>query len=259
MPSNRNFLFVFAILSIASIAPRDARADGIVDPGLTGTTQYDAWSTTSLTSAANPGFPGFPGTGTWPGGIGSSSGGDADLTKVANGVGGAPYPAGGSMYYGGFSGDFNLDGGTLAVVDQTTVADLANVVLQVQIGEAWTYDFFNDVLPVLSYNGGAQALAATYSIVASREYVDTVQMPTGPEDVFKNTYLLQWDLTGLAEAVTSLSIQFTGVQHAQLYGLRLDQSDVYTSLAPAAVPEPASMSLLFCGVAALAWRLRKRA
>jgi len=258
MRAIRNALLGLAVATTAGALENNSHADGIYNPPLTGNTQHDAWSSSSLTLAANPGFPGFPGTSPWPSSIQSNSGGDAALDKIANGTSGGPYPAGESIYYGGFSGDFNNDGGTLAVSDATPVAGLANVVFQIQIGEAWGYDFFNGILPVLSYNGGAQHLAATYSTLTEQIQTGTVVMPSGEEPIYKNSYLLQWDLTGIADPIQDFSIQFTGVQHAQLYALQLDQSDVYTSLAPqAAVPEPASMSLLFCGVAALIWRTRR--
>jgi len=257
MRAIRKTVLGLAVATLATASAGLSRADGIQDPGLPGTTQGDSWTT--LHSAANPGFPGFPGTGAWPSAIGSNLGGDAELTKVANGAGGGPIPLGGSMYFAGFSGDINAFGGTLAINDSTPVADLANVVFQIDIGEAATYDFFDHVLPVLNFNGGTQALAATYAVITSRVSTGVFQTPEGPEEVYRNVHLLQWDLTGISEPITSFSIEFSGVQHAQIYGMRVDQSDVYTSLAPTqAVPEPASMALLFVGVAALGVRRLRR-
>jgi hypothetical protein len=228
-----------------------------VDPALPGTTQYDEWD--NLTAGANPGFPGFPGSGAWPNAIGSNVGasGDATLEKTANGTGGGPYPAGASIYYGGFSAAINNDGGTLAVSDATPVANLANVVFQLEIGEAWTFDFFNDVLPTLSYNGGAQNLAATDAYLLHQLDNGTVTMPTGEETVYINTHLLQWDLSGIGDGpITDFEISFTGVQHAQLYGLQLDQSDSYSRYEP--VPEPASAALLAICLGVAAAKRRRR-
>lgn len=263
----RPILALAIVGAAACLAPTASAAiftpgEAIVNPGLSGTTQYDGWL--GLTAGNNPGYPGFPGTAPWPGPIGSNQAGsgDAGLLKIANGIGGAPYPASGSIYYGGFSGDVNNNGGTLAVSDNTPVANLANVVFQIQIGEAWTYDFFNHVQPTLSYNGGAQDIAATGSFVLEKFYNGTVTMPTGDEDVFINTYLLQWDLSGISGPITDFSIQFTGVQHAQLYSLRLDQSDVYIPYGDvvATTPEPSTQALMGMGFAALPLlrRIRKR-
>lgn len=222
----------------------------LVSPDLDGTTSLDRW-TTALTTTGSSGYPGFPGTGAWPASIGSDTGGDAVLDKVANGTGGGPYPGGGSLYFGGFSADINNDGGTVSVSDATPVAGLANVVFQVEIGEAWTHDFFNAELPVLSYTtslGTTSDIAATQWALTGQFYNGTVPMPSGDEDVFINAYLLQWDLGSVAEEITSFAITFTGVQHAQVYALQLDQGNVYTSAI--AVPEPAAFAA-FAGLGVL--------
>jgi hypothetical protein len=230
-----------ASLAIGSVA--SAQLQSISLPGAT---DNDTWS--ALDSAVSgPGYGGFPGSAAWPAPIGSTSGGDAGLMKISNGTGGGPYPATGSIYFGGFSGDLNNNGGTLSVTDSTPVAGLANVVFQIEIGEAWTYDFYNDVLPVLSYTTGSgtvAGLAATAWSVA-QVFTGTVAMPTGEEPVYNNTYRLQWDLSGVAETINAFSITFTGVQHAQLYAIQLDQSSVYGSVVSASpVPEPASFAAL---------------
>ncbi len=232
-----------------------ANGDYFVDPGLSGTTQYDGWA--PLTSAAYPGYGGFPGSGSWPAPMGSNTpdSEDATLRKVANGPGGGPYPAGGGIYYGGFSADLNIDGGQLAVEDSTPVANLANVVLQIDIGEAWGYDFWNDVLPVLNYNGGSQTLAPTNVVLLDQTFTGTVTMPTGEEPVYRNTHLLQWDLSSIS-GITSFSIPFNGVQHAQLYALRLDQSDVYSAYSQ--VPEPATASIVALGAVVGGLLVRRR-
>lgn len=90
----------------------------------------------------------------------------------------------------------------------------------------------------MSFNGGLQNISATASTVLDRFYNGTVQMPSGPEDVYINTYLLQWDLSAVGP-VTSFSIQFDGVQHAQVYALRLDESNEY---APVTTDEAAAAS-----------------
>lgn len=240
-----------SLLASASLAFSLHAAPVAIDLG--GNTQSDAWTASSLTAAANPGYGSFPGSGTWPAPIQSNVGGDAYLSKISNGTGGGPYPASGSMYFGGFSGDFNVDGGTLSVTDSSPVANLQTVVFQIEIGEASTYDFYNGVLPTLSYNGGSQMLTANY-VSLSQVFNGTVEMPTGTEPLYINTWGLQWDLSGISEEITAFSISFTGVQHAQLYSMRLDQSDTFTQ----AVPEPSTYALFAIAVGFMCWHLRRR-
>ncbi|RYG37106.1 PEP-CTERM sorting domain-containing protein [bacterium] len=256
-------LALAAVLSAAAVAPAQT-ANGITAPqlvqwsGASQTVQSDFWN--DVSGSANPGRGSFPGTGAWSAPIESNIGGDAKLSKVSNGTGGGPYAASQSIYFGGFSGDVNNNGGTLAVSDFTPVANLKTVVFQLQMGEAWTYDLWNGAAPVLSYNGGTQSLAATYSDVIAREFTGTVTMPSGEEPIYNNLRGYQWDLSGLS-GITDFSISFTGVQHAQLYGLRLDQSDLAYGTPvgplPQAVPEPASMIALSLGAVAFLRRRRK--
>ncbi len=237
----------------------------LIDPGLSGTTEYNGWI--GLTSVNYAGYGGFPGSGAWPASIGSnrtatnglnlSEPGDAVLRKVANGTGGGPYLASGSIYYGGFSGDINNDGGTLAVRDETPVAGLQTVTFQIEIGEAWGFDFYDpdvnidgDELPTLVINDGAMAFQPTSNVLLQQFHNGTVEMPTGPEDVYINTYLLTYDLSSVVEEIELFEVQWNGVQHAQLYGLRLDQSDV-------AVPEPGAIGLIACAGAMLLGRRRR--
>ena len=200
---------------------------------------------------------GFPGTTLWNSKasqvnsvIGNDGGtvGGATLSKVSNSpLGGGAYAASGSLYFGGFSGDANVNGGSIAISDSSPLAALKNITFQVGIGEASTYDFFNHVLPTLTYTtalGTVSSVAATSSSVAEAFYNGTVTMPTGEESIFINQYVLQWDLSAVTSPITSFSIGFTGVQHAQVYGLTLTQA----SGAIAAVPEPSTYALLLSGL-----------
>jgi len=212
---------------------------------LDGNTDYDGWQVLYNTGSNFPGsgsmFPGlFPwGTsgGSWTsyqnggttyGAIGSDAAGSGDalLYKIANGGAGGPYPSGMSIYFGGMSAKVNYDGGTLGVVDPTPLSGLKTVAFQIEIGTAWGYDFYNDVLPTFTYttSTGTHSLEASYSGLVTQVFSGQILMPTGYEDIYKNTWGLQFDLSNISETILSYQVSFTGVQHSQLYSLRLDQS-----------------------------------
>lgn len=245
----KNVISCAVVLSMAGVAMANT-----VNPGLAGTTQYDGWD--GITAANYTGYGTFPGSGAWPAPIGSnqSGSGDADLSKVANGSGGGPYLASGGIYSGGFAFTPNTLGGTLGVSDSTPVANLANVVFQVEISEAFGYDLFNDVLPKLSYNGGSQNLAPSFDTIVERVQNGTFDVPGGgTEPLYINTYLVQWDLSALS-GITSFSVSFNTVQHSVVSEARLDQSDSYSALT---VPAPASAALVGIGGLVAIRRRRK--
>lgn len=227
-------------------------------PGLGGSTRSEGWNQLGISDSGwtfdfETTFPpGFPGNSAWPGPFASQTGpnaGAAGLVKLANGAGGGPYPASGTIYYGGAGTSPHTDGGLLAVQasGSSVLPEVKTIVFQIEIGEAWTDDFHNDVLPVLKYTtaNGTTSLTADFTSLFRKISNGTVEMPTGVEEVFINSYALQWNLAGVGEEITALSIEWSGVQHAQIYGLHLQQSDLAagTSLLPAAVPEPASLGL----------------
>lgn len=239
-----------------ALAASTVQADpmDLIDPALPGSTAYSEW--TSFTPSSYPGYGNFPGLGSWPSPM-ADQGGDAEavLTKVSNGTGGGPYPASSALYFGGVSSTPNTNGGTLSVIDTAALAGLKQVTFQIQIAEAWGYDFWNDAFPTLSYNGGSQALTATSRADLERYPNGSMTVPGGGEvDISINTYLLSWDLSGVSDPISSFAITFTGVQHALVYKLRVDESD---AVAVAAVPEPSSMAML-AGGGALTLLARRR-
>lgn len=258
---------VYSLLAAGNAAAAyGTYADHEVDIASTLSASFENVVTNSwvnLSAFAQNGVPGLTGTGSFPGTtlwapkasqintvIGDAGGteGGANLTKVSNGTGGGAYAASSGIYFGGFSGDANVNGGTLAVVDSSPLAGLQNISFQVGIGEASTYDFYNHVLPTLTYTtslGTVSSIVASSSSILEAVNNGTVSMPTGEEPIYINQYLLQWDLSSITQPITSFSINFTGVQHAQLYGLTLTQA----SGAIAAVPEPSTYAMLLSGMA----------
>jgi hypothetical protein len=221
------------------------------------TVSYDGWR--NLTNVNFPGYSGFPGFSGWPGPIGSNAAGsgDANLNKVGNGPGGGPYVGGESIYFGGTSNVPNTLGGTLSVTDSTIISDLNTVVFQIQIGEAFGYDLYNGAPPTLMVNGSTPITLQYSGLIAHVDTGTTFPTPDGPEIVYLNTWGFQYDLSGISEPITSLTIQFSGVQHSQVYALQLNQSSgIYSN---SLVPEP-STALLGCfglGLALVSRRRRK--
>jgi hypothetical protein len=231
--------------------------------GLSANSTFAIWDTMNgYHPMANPnglvGTGGFPGTTMWspqnpqPG----SNETNTKLVKVTNGVGGGPYAASGSVYYGGFSGNPNLDGGTLALSSASPMDALQTVLFQIQIGEAATYDFYNDVLPTMSYTLAGDVNLYTLAASGTSNYSKldngTVTMPTGEEPLYINSYAMWFDFSAVVGDVESFNVSWTGVQHAQLYGVSIQQDDVAlsSSVLPLAVPEPSaallgSVGLLF--------------
>lgn len=207
------------------VAPASAQ---IVPVSLAGSTSYDGWS--NMTRSGFPGYPDYPGSAAWSQPMGSNLGqGDAELQRLAGGTTtGGPFPAEESLYFGSFRQVPNDLGGTLRVADGTPVSGVKTVVLQIQIGEAEGYDFFSPSgAPVLKVNGEAAGQVPLAPVLISRFQSGTFESPeTGlDEPVFVNTWGFQWDVSSLG-LINSLQIDFSAVTHAQIYEVRLDQSDV---------------------------------
>ncbi|MDB6080233.1 MAG: hypothetical protein JWO82_3980 [Akkermansiaceae bacterium] len=196
---------------------------------LTGTTKSEGW--TAMTAANYPGNGGFPGTSAWTGPLASQVGPNAGangLAKLANGTAGGPYPSSGSIYHGGVLSIPNTFGGTLAAQASGTglLSGVKTVVFQLDIGEAWTYDLYNDVAPVLTYttSAGTFTVNASFASKYAKVYNGQVLMNGENVDLYINSRSYQFNLSGVSGTITSLSVKFNGVQHSQVYGAGLQQS-----------------------------------
>jgi hypothetical protein len=238
----------------------------LVDIPLAGNTSLDQWDQSALIATANPGFPGNPGSGPWPNPIAPNVGGGASLVKTSDGPfnpspfphTGGPYPGGQGIYFGGYSPAFNLFGGSVAVQDATPLLNVNTIVFQIVIGEAFGFDFYNGEFPTLVINGDTE-ITLSYSSLFDQAYKGEQETPEGLKPVYWNTYGFQWDLSGVTDPITSIEINISAVQHAQITGLKLQQSSaVYTdSVLPAPIPEPSTGLLLGMGLV-LAWRASNR-
>jgi hypothetical protein len=220
-----------------------------------GSSSSDTW--VNVNSANFFGYGGFPGNSPWPAPIGSNGtgSGDADLSRVAGSpTGGGPFLSSSSIYFGNYSQVPNALGGTLRVSDSTPLANLKTLVFQIQIGEATGYDLYS--APALKINGGSSIVNPLFSGILNRYQSGTFFSPVTEldEPVYVNTRGYQWDVSSLG-AVTSFAIDFSGVTHSQIYGLKLDQSSSVFSAA--LVPEPNVGGLVLA--AACFFLIRRRA
>jgi hypothetical protein len=206
---------------------------------LSGTTQADGWA--NLTTANYPGYGTFPGAGAWPAPIGSNTAGsgDADLNKIS----GNGYPAGASIYA-------PFTNSVFQVSDGSAVANLETVVFQLQIGTAYGLDLSS--APTLSYNGGSQALVATYAQLVS----STPNGDFGGSPTILNVLAYQWDLSGIEGTINSFSVSWAVAPHTQTYGVKLDQGSMMDQVV--AVPEPSTYAIAVGLVALIVFRLRRQ-
>ena len=108
------------------------------------------------------------------------------------------------------------------------------------------------------------AITANYAELITQGSNGTIPMPTGPngemvdEDILINLYGFQWDLTnlGTTEAITGFTVDFSVVEHSQIYAMQLDQSDTFNQLISSQIPEPTSLLMGSLGAVFLLRRRR---
>ena len=217
-------------VSLAFTLPTHA---AFVDLTFAGASSRDGW--VSITASSF--FRGtYPGNANWSSPIGSneSGSGDAELARLAgetedgdpNTTSGGPYPAFESLYFGSVRQIPNWLGGTLRISDPTPLAGAKTIAFQIQIGEADGYDFHEPTgLPVLRVNG-TTVLAPFATQLLNRYQSGTFFSPETEQDepVYVNSWGFQWNINGLGP-ITSLEIDFSGVTHAQIYRMRLQQAE----------------------------------
>lgn len=247
---------MFAVMCAVFAGTAATANANFLTPGFSGNTEYEGWLGLSRTNNqqvidANAGpnpFPDFFGsTSLWPEAIvpdAPGSAGNASFDKISGGG----YPAGESIY-----NSFNP--GTYTIVNNNALAGVENVLFQLELGAGFTefgpngipgfFDVAPGSMPVLNYNGGTQALAATVelSFPGGRSFPNP---GPGPATINSEIFAFQWDLSGLGP-ITSYDIVWTGIAFGTNYQMQLDSSDVFT-----AVPTPGSAALLgLAGFAAM--------
>lgn len=188
-----------------------------------GQTVFDGWVDIN-SSNYSPMFYGFySGLSEWtrpmlpnvPNSFGSS------FVKISNGVNGGAYPASESLYFGGFSAIPNTLGGTMGV-DGKVLSDTKTIIFQIEIGNAFDINFHQPSgKPRLLINDDI-LIEPSYVTIINR-YEDPNGTDTNPlgEPVFINTYAYQWNI---GQTVLSFTINFSAVEHCQVYEMRLDQT-----------------------------------
>jgi hypothetical protein len=206
-------------------------------PGNSETSGWNNLANSNSYWSAN-GYPtSYPGATAWPAPVAANMAGSTGsavlMKKSGNG-----YFSGSSLYDAGGAGTFSIS-------DASPLDSLATIIFQIDAGT------IIGVLPVLSYNGGSQALAPDYFTQVDGGYL-TFNFTTGESFPTQNR-AWQWDLTGLG--VTSYEITWGSVanNHLTQYEFDLTTGDSFVQ----AIPEPASAVMI--SLVSLALFRRRRA
>jgi len=239
-------------LVIALVLGTSSLQSQIINPGLTGNTLTDGWENlTNLNLLRNfamvtGGFPRSPRlSAPWTASIaaneaGSNGGGQYVITS------GNGFASGSGIYSPFVNSGFSVSSGA-------PLAGLDTIVLQVY---ASTGEQGIGILvpPSLNLNGGSQAFVATdFALVYSRFGGEFDPDGNGLVSFFNNVYAYQWDVSSFEGPISSFQINYVVRSHSTTYGLRLDQSDVYTQV----IPEPTT-AVLLGGVSLAALLLKRR-
>lgn len=248
-------------LLLCALVAGAAHADVISDlnpvpvTGLHGATSTDRW--TGLNSANHPGYPGFPGSGAWPAPIvaDGSSPGAATLNKTS----GNAALLSTSVYFGAFTNIPQAYGGSLGATDSTPIASLKTVVFQLEIGQANGFDLWNGAAPTLTLNGGGASFNPVGTTIIKQAQNGTFTDPNNnPQPVYLTLYGYQYDLSAATAPISSYTVDFSGVQHSQVYAMQLDAGDVAEAGSVLPAPEPSAWAMIGAtAVCGLAWSSRR--
>ncbi|MEO0795706.1 MAG: PEP-CTERM sorting domain-containing protein [Verrucomicrobiota bacterium] len=195
---------------------------GVLNVALPGLSQRSSWedlnSSNYPTSSGYNSF--FTNTAGWSTPI-SADVGSVTFDKVAGGGG---YPASTSIY--------NFDTpGSFFISASSPISGLETVVFQIDMVGAISGG------PTLSYNGGAQELAADISENMSGNFA----FGGSPSTI--NAY--QWDLSAIGVTISDFTIEWDSIAHSASFAMQLDSGNAFEGTV---IPEPSTYALIF-GVA----------
>lgn len=221
------------ILSAAVLLATATTASAALSITLPGNSEESIWQDMNATNyGASTGVNYGTATNPWLNPIAPDSG-SALFDKVSGGG----YPASASIYNTDVSGSY-------AITDSAPISDLATLVFQIDQG-AFTGEA--PIVPVLSYNGGSQALVADYTLTTAGDY-DNMGSPSV-------LLAFQWDLSGILDPITSYTIDWTSGVHGSNFYMQINTGDTFAQV----VPEPSTYALIAgLGVAGLLIFRRKR-
>jgi hypothetical protein len=175
----------------------------------------------------------------------AGSDGGAKLQRLTGGF----YPASFGLYSWSTDSAFGVN-------VASAVANLGSVTLQTFVSVDTSQGVLGPLqagyLPTLSFNGGTQKLASTYTVtpVSGGFSMDGTPLEADPNN--PNYGKFTWDLSGVTTPITSFSVNFGLTTHASALAFQLDQS------VAAAVPEPQTYALMLAGISAVGLIARRR-